>query len=58
MFQIIKAEQKLNKSLELTEEGKEIAERGSHEALLYHVLPPDGMSQAELMVNLPIILGD
>lgn len=50
---IIKAEQKLNKSLELTEEGKEIAERGSHEALVYHVLPPDGMSQAELMKTVP-----
>ena len=50
LFQIIKAEQKVNKSLELTDEGKEVAERGSHEALVYHVIPPDGIAQAEIMV--------
>ena len=51
MFQIIKAEQKVNKSLELTDEGKEVAERGSHEALVYHVIPADGIAQAEIMVG-------
>ena len=41
----------MNKSLELTAEGKEVAERGSHEALVYHVIPPDGIAQAEIMVG-------
>ena len=52
ILQIIKAEQKVNKSLELTEEGKEVADRGSHEALVYHAIPADGISQAEIMVSI------
>lgn len=34
---------------ELTEEGKLVAENGSHEAVLYRSIPENGMSQAEVM---------
>lgn len=34
---------------ELTEEGKLVAEKGSHEAVLYRSIPEDGMPQAEIM---------
>lgn len=42
---------------ELTEEGQSVAEKGSHEAVLYRSVPEAGIAQAELMkVNLLIIL--
>lgn len=34
---------------ELTEEGKLVAEKGSHEAVLYRSIPDAGISQAEVM---------
>ncbi|OWR49936.1 phenylalanyl-tRNA synthetase alpha subunit [Danaus plexippus plexippus] len=38
---------------ELTEEGKLVAENGSHEAVLYRSIPENGMSQAEVMKTVP-----
>jgi phenylalanyl-tRNA synthetase alpha chain len=34
---------------ELTEEGLLVAEKGSHEAVLYHSVPEAGIAQAELV---------
>lgn len=34
---------------ELTEEGNLVAEKGSHEAVLYRSIPENGMPQAEVM---------
>jgi phenylalanyl-tRNA synthetase alpha chain len=51
-LQVINAEQKLNKSYELTDEGKQVAENGSHEALIFNAIPDGGILQAELMVCL------
>lgn len=33
----------------LTEEGRQVAENGSHEAVLYRSIPEDGVAQSELM---------
>ncbi|XP_048000082.1 phenylalanine--tRNA ligase alpha subunit [Leguminivora glycinivorella] len=38
---------------ELTEEGKLVADKGSHEAVLYKSVPENGISQAELMKTSP-----
>ncbi|CAH2085166.1 unnamed protein product [Euphydryas editha] len=38
---------------ELTEEGKLVAEKGSHEAVLYRSIPEDGIAQAEVMKTVP-----
>ncbi|XP_060571763.1 phenylalanine--tRNA ligase alpha subunit-like [Ruditapes philippinarum] len=50
---VINAEQKLNKSYELTDEGKQVAENGSHEALIFNAIPDGGILQAELMKVVP-----
>ncbi len=50
-FQMIQSEQLSEKRLELTGEGREVAEKGSHEAVLFHSIPPDGILQAEIMVH-------
>lgn len=34
---------------ELTEEGKLVSEKGSHEAVLYRSIPENGIAQAEVM---------
>lgn len=34
---------------ELTVEGRQVAEKGSHEAVLYRSIPEAGISQAEVM---------
>lgn len=34
---------------ELTEEGQHVAEKGSHEAVLYRSVPAEGIAQAQLM---------
>ena len=46
---IIKAQQKQNNSLELTDEGKDVAKNGSYEAMVFNAITPEGVSQAELM---------
>ncbi|XP_034828749.1 phenylalanine--tRNA ligase alpha subunit [Maniola hyperantus] len=38
---------------ELTDEGKLVAEKGSHEAVLYRSIPDSGISQAEVMKTVP-----
>lgn len=50
--QLIEAEQQTSKHWELTTEGTQIVNNGSHEAAVYNAIPTEGISQAELMVNL------
>eukprot|EP00062_Callorhinchus_milii_P026014 gi/632987646/ref/XP_007882670.1/ PREDICTED: phenylalanine--tRNA ligase alpha subunit-like [Callorhinchus milii] len=47
--QLIEAELRASKHWELTEEGREIAEKGSHEARVYNAIPPNGITQGDLM---------
>lgn len=42
-----------NTKWELTEEGQLVAEKGSHEAVLYHSVPDGGIAQAEIMKTVP-----
>ncbi|KAG1701704.1 Phenylalanine--tRNA ligase alpha subunit A [Nymphon striatum] len=51
--EVIDAEQCNSKQVELTEEGKQIVQNGSHEALLYKAVPQDGILQADLLKNVP-----
>lgn len=37
---------------QLSSEGAEVAEHGSHEAAVYRHVPAEGISQAELMVSI------
>ncbi|XP_078285637.1 phenylalanine--tRNA ligase alpha subunit isoform X1 [Rhinoraja longicauda] len=46
---IIEAEQRSHKHWELTEEGKDIVGKGSHEARVFDAIPPNGITQSELM---------
>uniref|UniRef100_A0A8C4HA58 Phenylalanine--tRNA ligase alpha subunit n=1 Tax=Dicentrarchus labrax TaxID=13489 RepID=A0A8C4HA58_DICLA len=46
---IISAELRSSKHWELTEEGTEIAEQGSHEARVFSSIPLEGLAQSELM---------
>uniref|UniRef100_A0A3B3ZAH0 phenylalanine--tRNA ligase n=1 Tax=Periophthalmus magnuspinnatus TaxID=409849 RepID=A0A3B3ZAH0_9GOBI len=46
---IISAELRSSKHWELTEEGSEIAEQGSHEARVFSSVPMEGLAQSELM---------
>lgn len=47
--EIINAEQRSSKHWELTAEGKEIADEGSHEVRVFQSIPAEGMAQSELM---------
>ncbi|XP_047428717.1 phenylalanine--tRNA ligase alpha subunit [Mugil cephalus] len=47
--EVISAELRSSKHWELTAEGTEIAEQGSHEARVFNSIPPEGLAQAELM---------
>uniref|UniRef100_W5MP87 Phenylalanine--tRNA ligase alpha subunit n=1 Tax=Lepisosteus oculatus TaxID=7918 RepID=W5MP87_LEPOC len=47
--EVISAEQRSSKHWELTEEGKEIAGEGSHEARVFAAIPTEGMPQSQLM---------
>uniref|UniRef100_A0A9J8BR01 Phenylalanine--tRNA ligase alpha subunit n=1 Tax=Cyprinus carpio carpio TaxID=630221 RepID=A0A9J8BR01_CYPCA len=47
--EVISAEQKSSKRWELTGEGREIAEQGSHEARVFNAIPDEGLPQNELM---------
>lgn len=51
ILQIISAEQRSSKHWELTTEGQETAEKGSHEARVFNAIPEEGLAQAELMVS-------
>ncbi|KAG7459341.1 hypothetical protein MATL_G00209600 [Megalops atlanticus] len=46
---VISAEQRSSKRWELTAEGAEIAEQGSHEAQVFNAIPEEGLPQSELM---------
>ncbi|KAG5279758.1 hypothetical protein AALO_G00081270 [Alosa alosa] len=46
---IILAEQRSSKHWELTGEGQETAEKGSHEARVFSAIPEEGLAQSELM---------
>uniref|UniRef100_A0AAZ3SMR9 phenylalanine--tRNA ligase n=1 Tax=Oncorhynchus tshawytscha TaxID=74940 RepID=A0AAZ3SMR9_ONCTS len=48
---VISAEQRSSKHWELTGEGCEIAEQGSHEARVVSSIPEEGMPQSQLMVE-------
>ncbi|XP_064626144.1 phenylalanine--tRNA ligase alpha subunit-like [Lineus longissimus] len=50
---VINCELISSKRWELTKEGVEVAENGSHEALVFNAIPGDGMSQADLMKKVP-----
>ena len=51
-FQVIHVEQKRKERWETTGEGNEVAERGSHEAIVFHAVDRDrGTLQADLMVR-------
>uniref|UniRef100_A0AC11BE70 Phenylalanyl-tRNA synthetase subunit alpha n=1 Tax=Ovis aries TaxID=9940 RepID=A0AC11BE70_SHEEP len=47
--QIIETELRSTKRWELTTEGEEIAQEGSHEARVFRSIPPEGLPQSELM---------
>ncbi|XP_054616473.1 phenylalanine--tRNA ligase alpha subunit [Dunckerocampus dactyliophorus] len=47
--EIISAELRSSKHWELTVEGKEIAEQGSHEARVFNSIPLEGLAQSDLM---------
>ena len=49
--QLIEAEQQTSKHWELTDEGTQIVNNGSHEAAVYNAIPAEGITQAQLMVN-------
>ncbi|CAM5169811.1 unnamed protein product [Eretmochelys imbricata] len=50
--EVIEAEQRSSKRWELTPEGKEIIQEGSHEARVFDSIPAEGLPQSKLM-NLP-----
>ncbi|XP_051827597.1 phenylalanine--tRNA ligase alpha subunit [Antechinus flavipes] len=47
--EVIEAELRSTQRWELTPEGQETAQDGSHEARVFHSLPPEGLVQSELM---------
>uniref|UniRef100_A0A9J7ZH54 phenylalanine--tRNA ligase n=1 Tax=Cyprinus carpio carpio TaxID=630221 RepID=A0A9J7ZH54_CYPCA len=47
--EVISAEQKSSRHWELTGEGREIAEQGSHEARVFNAIPDEGLPQNQLM---------
>lgn len=51
--ELVNAETTSRKSLEVTEEGQLVVANGSHEAVLYHSVPAEGIPQAELMKSGP-----
>ena len=48
---MVDVEQVSSRHLGLTEEGLQVAQDGSHEALVYNAVPPEGILQADLMVS-------
>ncbi|KAH8419809.1 hypothetical protein KR009_002862 [Drosophila setifemur] len=47
--ELLTAEVATHKTLGLTDEGSSVVEHGSHEALVYAAIPPEGIAQAALM---------
>ena len=54
---VVQTVTKTVKKFELTKEGLLVADRGSHEAVVFSKIPADGISQPELMKLLTDILG-
>ncbi|KAL5015727.1 hypothetical protein ScPMuIL_005316 [Solemya velum] len=50
---IINVKQQSHKKVELTDEGRQVADRGSHEALIFNAVPVEGILQSELMKTVP-----
>lgn len=48
----METQDRISKAFELTTEGKEMVENGSHEAKIFRFVGPNGMDQTELMVLL------
>ncbi|XP_023164269.2 phenylalanine--tRNA ligase alpha subunit [Drosophila hydei] len=46
---LVIAETATKKNLELTEEGQSVVEKGSHEAIVYSLVPEEGIAQTALM---------
>ncbi|VDK36804.1 unnamed protein product [Gongylonema pulchrum] len=46
---LVETEERTSKSLELTAEGREMAENGSHEAKVFRIVGPEGAAQTEIM---------
>uniref|UniRef100_A0A8B9H5Y1 Phenylalanine--tRNA ligase alpha subunit n=1 Tax=Astyanax mexicanus TaxID=7994 RepID=A0A8B9H5Y1_ASTMX len=47
--EVIEATQRSSKHWELTGEGREISEQGSHEARVFNAIPEEGLPQSQLM---------
>uniref|UniRef100_A0A646QF40 phenylalanine--tRNA ligase n=1 Tax=Hemiscolopendra marginata TaxID=943146 RepID=A0A646QF40_9MYRI len=50
---VITSEQHNTKVWQLTDEGKQVAEKGSHEAIVFYAIPNNGILQRELMKIIP-----
>ena len=50
--QVVDVQQVTRKHWELTDEGRDVARTGSHEAKVFNAIPAEGIPQAELMVRL------
>ncbi|UYV66993.1 FARSA [Cordylochernes scorpioides] len=50
---VIKTQQESEKHWHLTDEGKKVAEEGSHEAVVFNGIPSEGIAQKVLMKNIP-----
>ena len=48
--QVIEADLQSSALWDLTEEGKQVAKDGSHEAQVFNAIPPAGSTQAEIVV--------
>lgn len=46
---LVRSETTSSKAWELTGEGHEVVQKGSHEAAVYYAIPVDGISQQDLM---------
>ncbi len=48
--QVIEADLQSSALWDLTDEGKQVAKDGSHEAQVFNAIPPTGSTQAEIVV--------
>lgn len=50
---LITVEQQVNKKWELTDEGKTVLEKGSHEVLVFNAIPSEGIAQSVILQAIP-----
>jgi phenylalanyl-tRNA synthetase alpha chain len=50
LLQLLSVEQLVHKEWKLTDEGRKVAENGSHEAVVYNAVPSEGILQSDLIV--------